>query len=98
MFHKLIIDKVYRKWSVTLKTNLNNVPIGKSAFVSELYSNKDVKRRLRDLGLIKNTLIKPLYKSPLNDPTAYLVRGSVIAIRNDDAKKIIVDTKREENK
>ena len=52
----------------------------------------------KDLGLIKNTLIKPLYKSPLNDPTAYLVRGSVIAIRNDDAKKIIVDTKREENK
>lgn len=81
-----------------MKTNLNNVPIGKSALVKELNSNKDVKRRLRDLGLIKNTIIKPIYKSPLNDPTAYLVRGSVIAIRNDDAKKIIIETKQEENK
>lgn len=81
-----------------MKTTLNNLPVGKSATVSELRSNKDVKRRLQDLGLVTNTKIKALYKSPLNDPTAYLVRGSVIALRNDDAKKIIITVKEESNK
>lgn len=81
-----------------MKTTLDKVPIGTYVTLSELNSNKDIKRRLRDLGLIKNTLIKPIYKSPLNDPVAYLIRGSVIAIRNSDAKKIIVTQGKKDEK
>ncbi len=79
-----------------MKTTLNNIPVGKSAIIYELHSNKEVKRRLQEIGLIKNTVIKPIYKSTLNDPTAYLIRGSVVSLRNDDAKKIIV-IKRKDN-
>ena len=81
-----------------MKTTLDKVPIDTYVTLSELNSNKDIKRRLRDLGLIKNTLIKPIYKSPLNDPVAYLIRGSVIAIRNSDAKKIIVTQGKKDEK
>lgn len=81
-----------------MKTTLDKVPVGTNAILKELNSNKDVKRRLRDLGLIKNTIIKPVYKSPLNDPVAYLIRGSVIAIRNNDAKKIIVMQEKKDDK
>lgn len=47
-----------------------------------------LKRRLLDLGVIKNTKIKPVFKSISGNPIAYEIRGSVIAIRNEDAKNI----------
>ena len=47
-----------------------------------------LKRRLLDLGVIKSTKIKPVFKSISGSPIAYEIRGSVIAIRNEDAKNI----------
>ena len=32
-----------------------------------------------------------ILKSPLQDPSAYLIRGAIIAIRKDDCKDIEVD-------
>ena len=49
------------------------------------------KKRVSDLGLIPKTIIKVLNKSPLGDPTAYLIRGSVIALRSEYTEKIIVE-------
>lgn len=50
------------------------------------------KRRLLDLGIIPGTFIKNIQSSPLGDPTAFLVRGTVIAIRKEDTKKIVVES------
>lgn len=47
-----------------------------------------LKRRLLDLGVIKSTKIKPVFNSISGNPIAYEIRGSVIAIRNEDAKNI----------
>ena len=51
-----------------------------------------MRRRLLDLGIIEGTEIKPLYKSPSGNPTAYQVRGTVIALRSDISGKIMVST------
>ena len=40
--------------------------------------------------MIPNTKIKVLYESPFRDPKAYLIRGSVIALRKKDTNKIEV--------
>lgn len=48
-------------------------------------------RRLLDLGIVKGTTITPVLKSPSGDPTAFLVRGSTIALRKEDAKLIEVE-------
>ena len=40
--------------------------------------------RLRDLGLIENTRVVCLGRSPMGDPSAYLIRGTVIALRRCD--------------
>ena len=39
---------------------------------------------LRDLGLIENTRVVCLGRSPMGDPSAYLIRGTVIALRRCD--------------
>lgn len=48
------------------------------------------RRRLLDLGILPGTVILTEYKSPQQDPTAYRIRDSLIALRDDQAKSIIV--------
>ena len=50
------------------------------------------RRRLLDLGILPGTVIVAEYESPQRDPTAYRVRDSLIALRDDQAQSIIVKT------
>lgn len=75
--------------SNTLK--LTNLPINASASVVSLNCYGGVRRRLLDLGIVKGTEITPILKSPSGDPTAFFVRGSTIAIREEDA--CLIDVK-----
>ncbi|MBQ3415000.1 MAG: ferrous iron transport protein A [Clostridia bacterium] len=69
---------------------LNNLPINHCGFIKEITCENNIKRRLLDLGLIRGTKICPILVSPFKDPRAFLFRGSIIAIRSEDAKKIEV--------
>ncbi len=46
---------------------------------------------LCNIGITKNTQITPLFSSVFKGTKAYFVKGSVIALRNLDAKDIIVN-------
>lgn len=70
---------------------LNHLPIGQKAKVKMLSSDGKTRRRMLDLGLIIDTVVEALLKSPAGDPVAYDIRGAVIAIRSEDASKIIVE-------
>jgi len=70
--------------------NLSSLLEGESGTVAELYNTGDMRRRLMDIGLIKGTHITCLHKSPTGDPTAYLIRGAVIALRKKDSEKILI--------
>jgi DtxR family Mn-dependent transcriptional regulator len=48
------------------------------------------RRRLLDLGILPGTVILAEFKSPQQDPTAYRLRDSLIALRDDQARSIIV--------
>ncbi|MGB5462911.1 MAG: iron dependent repressor, metal binding and dimerization domain protein [Aureibaculum sp.] len=48
------------------------------------------RRRLLDLGFVKGTIISIDMESPLKNPVAYLVKGTSIALRNDQASKILI--------
>ena len=51
----------------------------------------NIKRRMLDLGFTKGTKIVPVFKSPFGDPTAFEVRGSVIALRKEDSCLVMVE-------
>ena len=55
--------------------------------------NKSIRRRLEELGVIDGTKIQCLFKSPLGDPSAYLFRGAVIALRREDADAVLIERK-----
>lgn len=70
---------------------LDKLPIGSLCIVEEILAQGISRRRLLDLGLIKGTIVKSLMKSPAGDPIAYEIRGAVIALRSEEASKILVE-------
>ena len=68
--------------------NLNELPLNQNGIIKGIECKGIIKRRLLDLGLINGTKIKPVLVSPSRDPRAFQVRGSIIAIRKEEAEKI----------
>ncbi|MGN0172015.1 MAG: ferrous iron transport protein A [Acutalibacteraceae bacterium] len=66
------------------------IPTGQQACVRHIGLTGSLYRRLLDLGLIEGTVVTPLQISPSGDPTAYFIRGTVIALRRRDACHILV--------
>ena len=70
---------------------LNCLNEGEKCCVRHLLIQGNMRKRLRDIGLIEGTYVDCLKKSVSGDPTAYLIRGAVIALRSDDSSRIIVN-------
>lgn len=73
-----------------MKDTLNKISLNTPVKIESLDCTGSLRRRLLDLGLIKGTIITPVLKSPAGDPTAYSVRGSLIALRQEDSSLIRV--------
>lgn len=70
--------------------NLNDIQPGQRAKILGLQAADSMRRRLLDIGLVKGTTVECIGRSPGGDPSAFLIRGAVIAIRSEDCRDIIV--------
>ncbi|NIK58375.1 FeoA family protein [Kribbella shirazensis] len=70
---------------------LDQLPRASSAVVIALDSAGAERLRLMDLGILPGTEVRADLTSPLGDPTAYLVRGSLIVLRRTQARAIHVE-------
>ncbi|MBQ3012143.1 MAG: ferrous iron transport protein A [Clostridia bacterium] len=70
---------------------LCDISTGESARIVEILPCGDIRQRFLDIGLIRGTKIKCLHRSRGNDMKAYMIRGAVIAIRNEDCRSILVE-------
>lgn len=70
--------------------SLNELKIGFIGSVQQLSLHGVIRKRLLDLGLTLGTNVQAIQKSPSGDLTAYMIRGALIAIRNEDAKNVLV--------
>ena len=68
--------------------NLSQLQVNENGNIDKIECDEGIKRRLLDMGLVKGTNIVPILVSPSEDPRAFLVRGTIIAIRKEDAKDI----------
>lgn len=69
---------------------LAELKVGGKAKILSVDADINIKRRLQDIGLINGTTVECLYKSPLGDPKAFLIRGAVIALRFEDSNNILI--------
>lgn len=74
---------------------LDELPRHARAVVTSLDSTGADRRRLMDLGVLPGVEVRAERISPLGDPTAYLVRGSVIVLRCSQARGIHVEPRAE---
>lgn len=70
--------------------NLSQLPCGREARVLSLRDMGDLRNRLMDLGLVPGTRVRCVGRAPGGDPKAYVVRGTVLALRRVDAMGIQV--------
>lgn len=63
---------------------------GEAGIVAELYAKGPDRRRMMDLGILPGTRIEVELRSPLGDPTAYKVRGTLVGLRRSQARQIVL--------
>lgn len=71
---------------------LSALPVGVAAVVYGIAGtcHGANRRRLQDLGFVEGSAVCVDLESPLGNPTAYLIRGTTIALRSDQARHIQV--------
>ena len=73
-----------------MKNTLSNLKKGEICRIKSITAADEIKQRLYDIGMIPGTAVKCLQKSMFGDPTAYLIRGTVIALRKQNSSEIFV--------
>lgn len=64
---------------------LNELPLYTKGSIQKLNCQGNIRRRLLDLGFVEGASITPVLVSPSKDPRAFSIRGTLIAIRKEDA-------------
>ncbi len=78
--------------------NLSELKSGEQATVLRIEVEGVQRRRLMDLGLVPGTTVSADLVSPMGDPTAYRIRESLIALRKDQAKLVVVKRQTEDTR
>ena len=73
-----------------MNTTLSALPLGKTAAVVEIKAVGKLKRRFADLGIIEGSKLTAIQRGLFNNPTAYQIKGTVIALRKEDSDKILI--------
>lgn len=74
----------------TLKT-LKDVKVGETVQVKKLTGEGPVRKRIMDMGIVKNTEVFVRKVAPLGDPIEVTVRGYELSLRKADAEMVIVE-------
>ena len=59
--------------------------------VRKVSATGDMGRRIREMGLVKDTPIQIQGRAPLKDPVAVKIRDYVLTLRNNEASNILVE-------
>lgn len=70
---------------------LDKVSLNTEVRIEDIQCSDALKSRIFDMGIIKDEIITPIFKSPFGDPTAFLIKDTIIALRNADCKHIYVN-------
>lgn len=74
---------------------LSDLTVGSFAYIKEINSDSQTKRRLMDMGLTKHTKIYLRKVAPLGDPLEISLRGYELTLRKSEAQLITVVQERE---
>ncbi|KHD45214.1 ferrous iron transport protein A [Streptococcus hongkongensis] len=92
-FDKSILENIVVE---VLPDSQNAIPltdlfVGEVAYIETIYTAKETKRHLMDMGLTKGTQVKLIKVAPLGDPIEISIRGFELTLRKSEAQLISVN-------
>lgn len=70
---------------------LNDLQISQLGTIKEVKNPGTIKRRLLDLGILKGAKVCPMLENPTCDMRAYMIKGTLIAIRKEESHLIEIE-------
>ena len=70
---------------------LRDLPVGKTSTVLTVEGEKELRRRLLDMGITPGTTISVKKAAPMGDPIELFVRGYVLSLRLAEAGEITIE-------
>jgi ferrous iron transport protein A len=70
---------------------LSDLSVGQTGVMRSVNATGMVRNRLLDLGFLPGTKVTVVRRAPLGDPTAYRVRGAMLALRHEDASLVAAE-------
>ena len=80
----------FRGTNAVEEVSLSSVSTYATCRISRLASKDQARRRLLHIGFVPGAQVTPIRRSPTGDPTAYSVRGAMVALRREQADEIMV--------
>jgi Fe2+ transport system protein FeoA len=80
-----------KKGTVELVTSLDLLRTGEGGWVESIGGSEDFKCRLMEMGMLEEDFVQLIHEAPFGrDPVAVRVRGSVLALRRQEAHHVTI--------
>lgn len=70
---------------------LNRLGIGECGKVVKIEGDRELRRRLMEMGFCSGTRVEVVRRSPFGDPIELRLRGYCLSLRNEQAKCVSVE-------
>ncbi len=70
---------------------LDELKVGEEARIVKILGNGAFKQRLLEMGFVPGTKVKVVRYAPLEDPVEYEVKGYRVALRREEAERVVVE-------
>ena len=75
-----------------MRKRLNELEPGESGTIVDILPGPlSLRRRLMDMGLVRNSKVEVLRNAPLGDPVEIKVLNYFLSLKKDEAKYIVVE-------
>ena len=71
--------------------SLRRMKEGQKARIAHVQASGELRRRIRDMGLIPGAEVEVVGRAPLRDPVALRLPGFTLSLRNNEADYIVVE-------
>jgi Fe2+ transport system protein FeoA len=75
---------------VAAKHRLNELPIGKHGTVVSVGGDRELRRRLLEMGFCNGATVQTVRRAPLGDPIEFRLRGYLLSLRNEQARHVVI--------
>jgi len=73
-----------------METRLSELKPGDKGIISRVTGDRELRRRLLDMGLTRGTEITVIRRAPLGDPVEFLLKGYNLSLRREEGENVYV--------